>query len=138
MQINTYLTFNGNCREAMNFYNDCLEGVLYFQTIGDSPLADKMPAQMKAYILHSTITKGALVLMGSDMVSNAGLQKGNAVSLMLACDSEATIENYYASLSEGGQQDHPLEHTFFGSIMGDLTDKFGNHWLLNFDKNQPQ
>ena len=138
MQINTYLTFNGNCREAMNFYNDCLEGVLYFQTIGESPLSDKMPPQMKAYILHSTLTKGALVLMGSDMVSNAGLQKGNAVSLMLACDSETAIENYYAKLSAGGQQNHPLEHTFFGSIMGGLTDKFGNHWLLNFDKNQPQ
>jgi PhnB protein len=138
MQINTYLTFNGNCREAMNFYNDCLEGALYFQTIGESPLADKMPPQMKACILHSTLTKGGLVLMASDMVSNAGLQKGNAVSLMLACDSEAGIENYYAKLSADGQQTHPLEHTFFGSIMGGLTDKFGNHWLLNFDKNQPQ
>jgi PhnB protein len=138
MQINTYLTFNGNCREAMNFYNDCLEGELKFQTIGESPLADKMPAQMKAYILHSTLTKGALVLMGSDMVSNAGLQKGNAVSLMLACDSEESIKDYYTKLSAGGQEDHQLEHTFFGSIMGDLTDKFGNHWLLNFDKNKPK
>jgi PhnB protein len=46
-QINSYLTFNGNCREAMNFYKDCLGGELNLQTIAESPLADKMPAQMK-------------------------------------------------------------------------------------------
>lgn len=45
-QINSYLTFNGNCREAMNFYKDCLGGELILQTIGESPLAYKMPQLM--------------------------------------------------------------------------------------------
>jgi len=135
-QINTYLTFNGNCREAMEFYTTTLGGELILQTIGESPLANKMPKQMKDCILHATLTKGTLVLMGSDMVPESGLVKGNAVSLMLACSSEEEIRNYYEKLSAGGQATHPLEHTFFESIMGDLTDKFGNHWLLNFDKNQ--
>ncbi|CAN5489828.1 VOC family protein [soil metagenome] len=133
-QINSYLTFSGNCREAMTFYKDCLGGELFIQTIGESPMADKMPKQMKECILHSTLTKGDLVLMGSDMVQENGLIKGNAVSLSLNCSSEEEIKNCYNKLASGGNADHPLEDTFWGAIFGDLTDKYGNHWLLNFDK----
>lgn len=87
-QINAYLTFGGNCREAMSFYKDVLGGELKLQTIGDSPVAEKMPADMKEYILHSQLTSEALTLMGSDIVNEQWLIKGNAVSLMLACYSE--------------------------------------------------
>jgi PhnB protein len=45
-QINSYLTFSGNCREAMTFYKECLGGELAFQTVGESPLSDQMPKQM--------------------------------------------------------------------------------------------
>jgi len=135
-QINSYLTFNGNCRDAMNFYKECLGGELTLQTVGESPLAEKMPWQMKECILHSTLTKGAVVLMGSDMVSEQGLIKGNSVSLMLNCSSEEEIRTWYAKLSEEGEASHPLEITFWGAVFGDLIDKFGNHWLLHFDKNQ--
>lgn len=134
-QINSYLTFNGNCKEAMTFYKDCLGGELHFQTIGESPLSDKMPTQMKDCILHATLTKNSLILMGTDMVSESGLIKGNAVSLSLNCSSEDEIKTCYAKLSNGGKQNHPLENSFWGALFGDLTDKFGNHWILNFNKN---
>jgi PhnB protein len=133
-QINSYLTFNGNCFEAMNFYKESLGGELSFQKIGESPLADKMPPQMKECVLHSTLTKGDLVLMGSDMASENGLIKGNAVSLMVDCGSEEEINTYYQKLSAGGNADHPIETSFWGALFGDLTDKYGNHWLLHFDK----
>jgi PhnB protein len=135
-QINSYLTFTGNCREAMAFYAGCIGGELSVQTVGESPMADKMPPQMKECILHAALTKGALVLMGSDMVPEKGLVKGNTISLMLACSSEKEIKKYFEKLSAGGEINHALEDTFFGSLMGDLTDKYGNHWLLNFDKTQ--
>lgn len=134
-QLNSYLTFSGNCREAMNFYKDCLGGELMLQTIGESPLADRMPPQMKESILHATLTKDGLVLMASDMVGERGLIKGNSVSLMLNCSSEEEIKTSYANLVMGGVADHPLENSFWGALFGDLTDKFGNHWLLHFDKN---
>ena len=134
-QINSYLTFSGNCQEAMTFYQACLGGELSLQTIGDSPRANQMPPSMKAGILHATLTKGGLVLMASDMVSEQGLRKGNSVSLMLDCSSEDEIRSYYDKLSAGGQATHPLENTFWGALFGGLTDKFGNHWLLNHDKN---
>lgn len=135
-QISSYLTFSGNCREAMTFYQECLGGELSLQTIGESPLADRMPPKMKECILHSTLAKGELLLMGSDMVGDKGLQKGNSVSLMLNCSSEEEIKNCFEKLSAGGRKDHPLENSFWGALFGDLTDKFGNHWLLHFDKSQ--
>lgn len=134
--INSYLTFNGNCRQAMQFYKECLGGKLHFQTIGESPLSDKMPRQMKDSILHSTLSKRNFVLMGSDMVANDGLSRGNAVSLMLDCSNEKEIIACYEKLSAGGIQNHPLEISFWGALFGDLTDKFGNHWLLHFDKSK--
>jgi PhnB protein len=133
-QINSYLTFSGNCREAMTFYKQCLGGELKFQTIGESPLSEKMPAQMKDSILHATLTHKRLVLMASDMVSEQGLIKGNAVSLMLDCSSETEIRQAYDKLAEGGKRTHPLENTFWGALFGDLTDKYGNNWLLHYDK----
>ena len=134
--INSYLTFNGNCREAMTFYKNCLGGKLTLQTIGESPLAKKMPPKMKESIVHATLTKGDLVLMASDMIGEKGLLKGNAVSLMLNCDTEKEIKKYYAKLSAGGHATHPLQISFWGALFGDLTDKFGNQWLLHFDKKQ--
>lgn len=133
-QINSYLTFNGNCREAMHFYRDCLGGDLTLQTIGESPLADKMPPQMKECILHATLIKDKLILMGSDMVGENGLKKGNAVSMVINCSSDEEIRSFYEKLSAGGNKDHALEKSFWGATFGDLTDKYGNHWLLNYEK----
>ena len=135
-QINAYLTFNGNCRQAMNFYKEVLDGELSLQTIGESPMADKMPSKMKDCILHSQLTKGDLILMGSDMVCEQGLLKGKSVTLMLACNSEEEIKNCYEKLSAQGKATHPLENTFWGALFGGLTDRFGNHWLLNFEKSE--
>ncbi|HTE24648.1 VOC family protein [Flavitalea sp.] len=132
--IHSYLTFNGNCRQAMAFYQKCLGGKLTFQTIGESPMSEKMPKKMKDCILHATLSNGTLLLMASDIVSENGLNKGNAVSLTLNCGSEKEIRSCYKKLSTGGLATHPLEDTFWGALFGGLTDKFGNHWLLNFNK----
>lgn len=134
MKINTHLTFAGNCREAMTFYKDCLGGDLSFQTIGDSPLSGKMPKKMRDCILHATLKKDNTLLMASDLVGDNGLQKGNSVSISLNCTSEAEIKQCYARLSNGGVQLHSLESNFWGNLFGDLMDKYGNHWILNFNR----
>ena len=132
-QINSYLHFNGNCREAMTFYKECLGGQLILQTVGESPMADKMPIEMKDLILHATLINGELVLLGSDM-SPENLIKGNAVDLMLDCRSDDEIRTSFDKLSANGTIDHPLEETFWGAIFGNFTDKFGNPWMLNYTK----
>ena len=134
-QLNAYLTFNGNCREAMTFYKECLGGELSLQTIGESPLAEKMPAQMKDSILHSSLSSDSILMMATDCVPEPGLIKGNAVSLCLNCNSEDEIRTCFEKLSSGGKTNFPIEDTFWGALFGGLTDKFGNHWLLNYTRN---
>lgn len=132
--LSAYLTFSGNCREAMIFYKKCLGGELTFQTIGDSPLGEKVPEKLRKCILHSTLTNDNLLLMGSDMVPETGLIKGNAVTLTLNCDNEKEIRSCYKKLCVDGQATHPLKDTFWGALFGDLTDKYGNNWILNFQE----
>lgn len=128
----TYLTFDGNCREAMRFYQQCLGGDLRIQTIADSPMGERFPLSIQRYILHASLRKGELVLMGTDMVSDAGLVKGNTVSILLECCSEKEMRRYYEKLSVEGQPTNPIVATEWGSFFGGLTDKFGNHWLLQY------
>lgn len=129
----SYLTFNGNCREAMLFYQRCLGGELQLQTVGDSPMAEELPADMKDYILHASLEKGSLQLMATDLVGDAGFRRGNNVSLLIECYTETELSDYFYRLSEGGEQVHPIEPTFWGALFGEVTDRFGNHWLLHFN-----
>lgn len=131
--INAYLTFNGNCRQAMQFYKECLGGELHFQTIGESPLSATMPVKMKNCILHSSLTNDAFVLMASDLVDDKGLIKGNTVSLLLDCRSEEEVKERYAKLSSGGKATHPPIISHWGTLFGNLIDKYGNHWILNYN-----
>ena len=134
MQLNPYLTFNGNCREAMAFYKKCLGGKLMLQTVDGSPMAEKLPDAMKKYILHATLTTKGFVIMGSDMTPEIGFLKGNASALMLNCSSGKEINGIFNKLSKGGKVNHPLKANYWGALFGDFSDRFGNHWILNFDK----
>lgn len=89
---------------------------------------------MKKCIVHAVLTSKGFVLMGSDMVGEEGLLKGNAVSLALTCASEKQIRECYKKLSRNGIQTHPLNITFRGALFGALTDKYGNSWILNYKK----
>ena len=133
-QINPYLSFNGNCREAMNFYKECLGGELYLQTVAESPIAGQMPPATLQQIMHSSLTKNGLVIMASDM-SREKLVEGNTVQLCINCSSMEEINSFFSKLSVGGKITDPLAEMFWGATYGALTDKFGKHWLLNYDKN---
>lgn len=135
-RIHTYLTFSGNCREALSFYKSCLNAELHLQTIGESPLSEKMPDKMKDCILHGMLKAKDFVIMGSDMVDDKGLRPGNNMSLMLDCESEEEIGRLFNALSDGGNVQHALERTYWGAMIGDFTDKYGNKWLLHFNKNE--
>lgn len=137
-QINAYIGFNGACREAMTFYKDCLGGEVMFQVIGESQIASQFPEKMKDKILHSSLTKDALLLMGTDCVGPDGYTKGNNVALSLNCSSEEEINTFFSKLSAGGTVLDPLKQQFWGATFGVLKDKFGIGWMLNYDKNQNQ
>lgn len=132
--INPYLRFNGNCREAMTFYQACLGGELALQTIGDSPLVNEMPADAHQNILHSTLVQESVSLMGSDMAGPEGLVHGTAVAMSITCSSEEEIRTIFSKLAAGGHITDPLDVKFWGGMFGVITDQFGNEWMLSYDK----
>jgi PhnB protein len=133
--LNPYLNFNGQCREALTFYRECLEGELELQKVAESPMATRMPSEKGPLILHGALVKnGAVLLMGSDMIGN-NLQPGNSVNLCLNCTSDQEINTLFDRLSAGGQVKVPLHQSFWGATYGEVRDKFGMNWMLNFTRN---
>jgi len=137
-QITPYLFFDGNCREVMLFYKDVFGAELSVMTIGESPMADKMPAETHSRILHAVIMVGEkLILMASDtMQPGQKTDMGEGVYNTVVCDSKEEISSLFAKLTEGGKVNMPLEVAFFGTF-GSLTDKFGVKWMLEFDNPKP-
>jgi PhnB protein len=134
-QLNPYLNFNGQCREALTFYQECLEGDLELQKVAESPMATRMPSEKGANILHGALSKnGTVLLMGSDMIGN-DLRPGNSVNLCLNCTSDQEINTLFNRLSAGGQVKVPLHQSFWGATFGEVRDKFGMNWMLNYTRN---
>jgi PhnB protein len=132
-RLNPYLTFNGNCREAMTFYKDCFGGKLDIQTVGESPASAQMPDQMKNSVMHSQLESDKIVIMGSDLVPEK-LSQGNTLALMLDCVNEQEIRSLFEKLAVGGKVNQQVQDTFWGALYGELVDKFGVRWMLNYTK----
>lgn len=135
-QINAYVGFNGRCQEAMTFYKECLGGELTLQTVAETPVANQCPEGMQDKIMHSSLSKNGMLLMGSDMVSEEGFKEGNNVALALNCSSEEEINAFYTKLSEGGKVIQGPRTEFWGGIFAALIDKFGIRWMLNYEKDR--
>ena len=133
-KLNPFIRFNNNkCKEAMNFYKNCLGGELNFMTIKGSPVEKDMPVEKHDLIMHSTLTKNNWVLIGSDMMRDKATL-GDNVGISLECENEEEIKKIFNSLSEGGEVFMPLEDTFWGALFGLVTDKYGVEWMLNYQK----
>jgi PhnB protein len=132
-QLNPYLHFSGNCREAMEFYRDALGVKLDLQTVGESPMAAQMP-DAKDNVMHATLKKGdTIILMASDMMEGSA-KSGNTVSLSVDTESEEETKKIFDKLAAGGKVGQELKEQFWGGIYGDLEDKFGINWMFNFQK----
>ncbi|WP_294250434.1 VOC family protein [uncultured Chryseobacterium sp.] len=137
--VNVYLTFNGNCREAFDFYKSVFGGEYpYIGTFGEMPPAEgqEMKEEDKNKIMHVTLPISAeTLLMGSD----AGYEQaphlimGNNFSVSINAESRQEAEHLFTGLSAGGQITMPLSDTFWGAYFGMFTDQFGINWMVNYD-----
>lgn len=136
-QINVYLTFDGNCAEAMNFYKECLGGELTLNPVEGSGMEGQCGEAKAGAIMHAQLLNGNLLLMASDMMmAGTELVRGNATALSLNCSSEDEIYTFFDKLSQGGEHLSPVKKEFWGALFGMFTDKFGIRWLLNYDQTE--
>lgn len=136
--INPYLTFNGTCKAAFNFYKSVFGGEFpYVGTFSDMPSNPEMPPMSeedKNKIMHISLPIGGeTVLMGSDVLEGFGppMVEGNNYSISINCKTTEEVDRIFASLSEEGLVKMPLNKTFWGSYFGMFTDKFGVHWMIS-------
>ncbi|MET0787140.1 MAG: VOC family protein [Paenisporosarcina sp.] len=128
-----YLTFDGNAKEALDFYKEVFEGkITQIQTFGEADFPT--PPGSDNRILHARFQKNEFTFMASDTFPNQNVTIGNNVSLTLEFDSEEEIQSYYDRLSKGGQVFMELQDTFWGAKYAKLQDAFGVIWDLNHEK----
>lgn len=138
--VNIYLTFDGNCKEAFEFYKSVFGGEFpYVGTFGEMPQHDGMPAineEMKNRIMHITLPiSNETCLMGSDTGGEwaTNFKNGNNFSVSVNTDSVEEADRIFNGLSEGGKVTMPMAKTFWESYFGMFTDKFGIKWMVNFE-----
>ena len=130
MQLITYVTFAGNCEEAINFYKEALGAeVVMINRMGEGPM--EVPEHVKGKIMHARLKIGENVLYMSDTFDPSAIVQGNNISLSLQPESVDQTENLFNKLSAGGTVKMPLQDTFWGARFGMFIDKFGIHWMLN-------
>lgn len=134
MQLNPYLTFNGQCEAAFKFYERCLGGKIEAMIPhAGTPVEQHVPPEWCKKILHARLTMGGEVLMGSDAPPDRYEEpKGFSVSLQIKDPADA--ERIFAALAENGVVRMPLQQTFWAARFGMLVDRFGTPWMINCDQ----
>ncbi len=131
-QLDVYLTFDGNCAEAMRFYERTLGGKLEtLMTFGESPMADQCPAGAEDRVMHARLNLGDRALMASDAMVDQPYEGMKNVSLTLLYSTVAEAERIFGVLAEGGQITMPFQKTFWSQGFGMVVDRFGTPWMVN-------
>jgi len=129
-QLNPYLSFRDNAREAMEFYQSVFGGELTLSTFADFQASDDPAEQHK--IMHSMLsTDRGLVLMASDTPDRMDYTPGSAISISLSGEDQAELRGYWDRLSAGGAVAMPLAPAPWGDLFGMCSDRYGVNWLLN-------
>lgn len=129
-QLNPYLSFRANAKEAMEFYQSVFGGELTISTFAEFQVSDD-PAE-RDKVMHSMLsTDGGLVLMASDTPDRMDYTPGSTISISLSGEDEAELRGYWDRLSAGGTVAMPLAPAPWGDMFGMCADKYGVNWLIN-------
>lgn len=137
--VNVYLTFDGDCEPAFNFYKSVFGGEFTFMgrfsEMPDSP-EYSVPDSEKNRIMHVSLPiSKETILMGSDKAGGYGpaLVVGNNFSISVHPENKTEADRIFGALSAGGQVTMPMADQFWGSYYGMLTDQYGINWMVNVD-----
>lgn len=126
-QLNPYIAFDGDARQAMEFYHEVLGGKLELGTFGDFGSSESDADR----IMHATLTTAdGFTVMAWDVPERVPFNPGTNVALYLGGD-DANLREYFEKLSAGGTVAMPLKQQIWGDEAGTLVDKFGITWMFN-------
>jgi len=134
MAVDIYMNFNGNCREAVEFYAQVFKTEKpQIMTFGDSPQSPDyvLPEEAKDLILHTRLNIQGSNVMFSDTFPGMPFVAGNNISLAIVNEDLDELKTLFSQLQEGGKVGMELQETFWSKCYGSLTDKFGIEWQFN-------
>ncbi len=132
-KLNPYINFNGNAKEAMEFYKEVFGGELTMSTFKEG--AGSTDEVEMNQIMHAQLTApNGMLLMASDTAKHFNYSPGTNISMSLSGEDEAELKGYWEKLSVLGKITQPLVAAPWGDLFGMLTDKFGIQWLVNITK----
>lgn len=141
-QLSPYLTFNGNCLEAFNFYKSAFGGEFAtVMTYGQVPASEDNPGTADPNkIIHISLPiSKETAIMGCDMPAAYGQAIfGSNFNISVNAASREEADHLFAALSTGGKVVMPMADTFWGAWFGMCTDPFGIQWMISHDAGQPQ
>ncbi|WP_339149056.1 MULTISPECIES: VOC family protein [unclassified Sutcliffiella] len=135
MSVDVYLVFDGNCREAVEFYAKVFQTEApQIMTFGESPQHPDypLPEEAKERIMHTRLSIDGSNVMFSDTFPGQEYNQGNNVTLALVSHNMDDLKSWFEQLKEGGKVEMELQETFWSKLYGQVTDKFGVHWQLNY------
>jgi PhnB protein len=134
MQVSPYLMFNGNCEEALKYYEQALGATIQFSsTFEGSPACDSVPAGWADKIMHASLKLGDTVVMASDAPPGT-YKEPSGISVALGLNDPAKGEQIFNALSDGGQVQMPYQPTFWAAGFGMCVDRFGIPWMINVEQ----
>jgi PhnB protein len=130
-RLNPYITFGGNAREAMEFYQSVFGGELDVSTWSEMPDMPGYSAEMSDKLMHSMLTvNDSITLMGADMPDSAG-PKDSPISVSLSGEDENELRGWWDKLSDGAEITAQFEKAPWGDTYGECIDTFGVRWMVN-------
>lgn len=136
MSLNPYLTFDGNCGEAFDFYKSVFGGDFAMRsTFADGPPEMGVKEEEQDRIMHVSLPVGDSMLMGSDTASGHGgpFIEGTNFSITYNPKSKEDADAIFGKLKNGGDEIMGMQETFWGAYFGMCKDRFGIQWMVNFD-----
>lgn len=130
MRIFPYLSFNGNCREALTFYAELFNGTVDSFVPWNEEAIEHIPEATVEHIMHGSININGFTIAGSDQFGDMYQPAGN-VSLMIDIDDLSDAQAKFTELAEAGQIIMLFSETFWADGYGFCTDRFGIMWQIN-------
>tara|TARA_R110000765_G_scaffold34845_2_gene78570 strand:- start:114 stop:521 length:408 start_codon:yes stop_codon:yes gene_type:complete len=133
-KVQPYLTFRGNCQEALNFYRDCFDAEIQNKETYEGKEID-IPENYRNKLQHAELKGKGIHIMAYDAAPDTPLNEGNQISLSVDLDSKEETDELFEKLSKGGRVDTPLQETSWNAYYTRFHDKFGISWMLNYQEN---
>lgn len=137
LRCNPFLLFDGNCAEAMAFYHEALGGVLTLTKLGDTPMKDMFPPEKHDRIINANLKSGQVEISASDWMASPQYEPhpGDTTAIFIVGEGYEELKTAFEGLARGAEKEKFQElHELPFGMYGQLTDKFGVHWIFKGDK----